>query len=92
VEARADGHGRRSGLRRCNQRAPATAAPLYARGPDSGKDSGERRDLARARPVEAGFLRSLVRARGLLPGVLTPAAGQLDDETREQLRALGYLR
>jgi choline-sulfatase len=72
-----------------DRRGPTAAALLYARR----QDPRERRDLARARPVEAGFLRSLLRARALLPGrTLTPGTGRIDEAMREQLRALGYLR
>ncbi|HYH46410.1 MAG TPA: sulfatase, partial [Thermoanaerobaculia bacterium] len=72
-----------------DRRGPTAAVLLYARR----EDPRERRDLARARPVEAGFLRSLLRARALLPGrTLTPGTGRIDEAMREQLRALGYLR
>ncbi len=68
---------------------PMATARLYSRR----DDPRERRDLAAARPVEAGFLRALLRARAVLPGkTLTRGTAEIDDEMRGQLRALGYLR
>lgn len=56
------------------------------------RDPGEQRSLAERRPVTNGYLRSLLRARELLnEGALQPGEAEVDEETREQLRALGYL-
>jgi len=55
-------------------------------------DPIEHDDLAARRPVTAGYLRSQLLAHELLgEGALRPGEAVLDDETREQLRALGYL-
>ena len=53
-------------------------------------DPAESHDLARARPVRAGYLRSLLRAETAAPEAeSTPA--EIDKETRRSLEALGYL-
>ena len=59
---------------------------------DRWRDPGESRDLAAERPVAAGYLRALLKAREMQKrGSLKAGQGELDDELREQLRALGYI-
>ncbi len=58
-------------------------------------DPGETRDVLAQHPVEAAALRALVRQYGSAgsSGVFTPGTTpQMDDVTREQLRALGYVQ
>lgn len=87
-----DGHQAASattlGWRMIETRAPRAGARLY----DRRQDPGERRDRAGAYAVRAGLLRSLLRERESRQGHrLEAGEGQLDDELREQLRALGYI-
>lgn len=67
---------------------PSSTFELY----DRDRDPGERRNLFRTRPIVAGYLKALLalheRARG---PTLDPATRVLDAETRENLRALGYV-
>jgi len=59
---------------------------------DRREDPDELENLAVRRPVRAGTLRTHLVARELLAeGALQPGEAVLDEETREQLRALGYL-
>jgi arylsulfatase A-like enzyme len=56
------------------------------------EDPAELTDLAERRPVTAGWLRTGLRARELAGGpALTRGEAEIDEETRDQLRALGYL-
>jgi choline-sulfatase len=55
-------------------------------------DRREGTDLGAARPVPAGYLRSLLRRELLAPvGPLRPTRLRFDAEERRRLRALGYL-
>jgi arylsulfatase A-like enzyme len=60
---------------------------------DLHEDPGEGTNLARRRPVRAGYLRSLLR---FVDHAWRPRAeveeGSMDAELEERLRALGYLR
>jgi choline-sulfatase len=68
-------------------RAPLPENDLY----DRRADPGERRDLAPAQPVRAGFLRSRLRAAELpRRGTLRPAERTANAELRQRLQALGY--
>lgn len=60
---------------------------------DPRSDPRDNADLARSRPVMAGFLLTawFRKELGTRP-LLTPATGEPDDELRERLRALGYLQ
>jgi arylsulfatase A-like enzyme len=68
--------------------APGSELDLF----DRWRDPGESRDLAAERPVAVGYLRALLKARtqerhnGLKAG-----EGAVNEELREQLRALGYV-
>jgi arylsulfatase A-like enzyme len=56
-----------------------------------GRDPGERDDMSEERPVVTGYLtRLLDREQAALPRPQGRAEGQLDPETLERLRALGY--
>ena len=57
---------------------------------DLASDPGERRNLVEARPVDAGYLGSLLNAERGLPRGVPAKARDLPDAVREQLRALGY--
>lgn len=60
---------------------------------DRWRDLLESKDLALASPVRAGYLRALLRARELERRQgLTAGEGVIDEEVREQLRALGYIQ
>jgi arylsulfatase A-like enzyme len=55
-------------------------------------DPEEKIDLAAKRPILAGYLATLVRQRLLEPERLPEVESiEFDDQTRQQLRALGYL-
>lgn len=55
-------------------------------------DPGEHQNLVHQRPVMAGYLQSQLTAREADSGPsLESIAGELDDELKDQLRALGYL-
>ena len=59
---------------------------------DLKSDPGETRDLSASNPVRAGFLLQHLRELiGLGHGPATAAANQMDEKTRAELRALGYL-
>jgi arylsulfatase A-like enzyme len=56
---------------------------------DLASDPGERRNLVEARPVDAGYLGSLLNAARALPRGVPAKPRDLPDAVREQLRALG---
>ena len=61
-------------------------APMLYRGGD------ELHDLAEGNPVRSGFLGSLLRAEALRGRQgLRPEQAGLDEESRKELEALGYL-
>jgi choline-sulfatase len=53
-------------------------------------DPGERQNLAEARPVDVGYLSTLLTAERRTPHGVPAKPGPLPDAVREQLRALGY--
>ena len=59
---------------------------------DRSEDPGETRNLALERPVLARYLERLIEARAREERLLTTSEAELDEETENALRALGYLQ
>lgn len=57
---------------------------------DLSGDPGETRSLARSKDIRSGYLRSLLRLE--MTGLRRSDPVSIDQETREELEALGYLR
>lgn len=71
-----------------DERAPGVDRGLF----DRRSDPGEVRDLAADRPVRAGYLRALLLAKEREGPRLEAGEGEVDEELRKQLRALGYVQ
>lgn len=68
------------------------SSPQVSRRLFSWSDLAEKTDLVRERPVAAGVLRAALAVCGQPKrGRLKETKGTIDDEVREQLRALGYI-
>lgn len=71
-----------------DERAPQVDRGLF----DRRSDPREMRDLAADRPVRAGYLRALLLATEREGPRLEAGEGEVDEELRKQLRALGYVQ
>jgi choline-sulfatase len=71
-----------------DERAPEVDRGLF----DRRSDPGEMRDLAADLPVRAGYLRALLLAKEREGPRLEAGEGEVDEELRKQLRALGYVQ
>lgn len=71
-----------------DERSPHVDRELF----DRRSDPGEMRDLSADRPVRAGFLRALLLAAERKGPLLEASEGEIDEELRKQLRALGYVQ
>ena len=70
---------------------PGRPASLHRELFDLGSDPGELENLAARRPVVAGYLASLIRARRRIATEVRAPEAEIDPATLENLEALGYL-